>query len=332
MDIQKLKAILEAFKQKKILVIGDVMLDHYIHGSVERISPEAPVPVLEVKKEEYRLGGSGNVADNLISLGAGVKIVGLIGDDVSGKQIIKLFQNKGIDTTGLLVSNTRPTTLKTRIIAHQQQIVRIDKEEHSDISAELERQVLELIKARITEVDAIIIEDYNKGLLTRQLIESIILIGNKENKPVAVDPKFKNFFAYRNCTIFKPNFAELQKNLGILIESEEQFCEAVAVLEEKINAEFLVITRGEKGLSVFSHEKDMISIPTFAREIYDVSGAGDTVISALTLGLVSDCDVRTAATLANHAAGVVCGKMGTSVAYPQEIIDSMQETKERAAT
>jgi D-glycero-beta-D-manno-heptose-7-phosphate kinase len=327
MDIKELKSILEMFKKRKILVIGDVMLDHYIYGSVERISPEAPVPVLEVNKEEYRLGGSGNVAENLMSLGATVKIVGLIGNDHAGKQLVRLFKKKGIDATGLLISEIRPTTLKTRIIAHQQQIVRIDKEDHSDISPELEKQVLDMVKSHLNQIDAIIIEDYNKGLLTKQLIENIILVGNDTKKLIAVDPKFKNFFAYRNCTVFKPNFPELQKNLGVLIETEEQFHQAVGVLENKINAKYLVITRGDKGLSVFSKENDMITIPTFAREIFDVSGAGDTVISTLTLGLASGCDLRIAATIANHAAGVVCGKMGTSVAYPQEIINSVQDTR-----
>jgi D-glycero-beta-D-manno-heptose-7-phosphate kinase len=329
MDIKKLRTTLGLFKEKKILVIGDVMLDHYIHGSVDRISPEAPVPVLEVNKEEYRLGGSGNVAENLISLGASVSIIGLIGDDHPGKQIVKLLKKKGIDASGILITDKRPTTLKTRIIAHQQQIVRIDKEDHSDISELLENQILEMVKSHIQQIDAIIIEDYNKGLLTKQLIENIILLGNKAKKLIAVDPKFKNFFAYRNCTVFKPNFAELQKNLGVLIETEEQFRQAVSVLEDRIHAKYLVITRGEKGLSVFSKENDMISIPTFAREIYDVSGAGDTVISTLTLGLISGCDPRTAATIANHAAGVVCGKMGTSVAFPQEIIDSVHEIKRK---
>ncbi len=326
MEIKNLRSILMTFKEKKVMVIGDIMLDHYIYGSVDRISPEAPVPVLEVNKEEYRLGGSGNVADNLRSLGASVKIIGLVGADSAGDEIMKLLQAKGIDTTGILTSETRPTTLKTRIIAHQQQIVRIDKEEHSDISEELENQVLEIVKYHLPEVDAIIIEDYNKGLLTKQLIESIICFGNEAGKLIAVDPKFKNFFDYRNCSIFKPNFAELQKNLGVLIESEEQFQQAVSALQNKIEAKYLVITRGEKGLNIFSNENDMISIPTFAREIYDVSGAGDTVISTLTLGLIAGCDIETAATIANHAAGVVCGKMGTSVAYPQEIIDSMQNT------
>ncbi|HNX00356.1 MAG TPA: D-glycero-beta-D-manno-heptose-7-phosphate kinase [Candidatus Cloacimonadota bacterium] len=325
MDVKTLKSIMDGFKKKKILVIGDIMLDHYIHGSVDRISPEAPVPVLEVKREEYRLGGSANVAENLITLGAEVCIIGIVGNDQPGKQILKQLKGKKIDTQGVFVSEERPTTVKTRIIANQQQIVRIDKEKHEDIPSSMEKTILGKVISLINTYDAVIMEDYNKGLLTEHMIESIISLCNKSKKLVAVDPKFKNFFAYRNCTVFKPNFSELQKNLGIMIETEDQFQEAVAKLEERIKAKYLIITRGEKGLTVFSKGSKVVSIPTFAREIFDVSGAGDTVISTLTLGLAAGCDIETAALIANHAAGVVCGKIGTSVAKSNEIIESFSQ-------
>ncbi|HPT71522.1 MAG TPA: D-glycero-beta-D-manno-heptose-7-phosphate kinase [Candidatus Cloacimonadota bacterium] len=325
MDVKTLKSIMDGFKKKKILVIGDIMLDHYIHGSVDRISPEAPVPVLEVKREEYRLGGSANVAENLITLGAEVCIIGIVGNDQPGKQILKQLKGKKIDTQGVFVSEERPTTVKTRIIANQQQIVRIDKEKHEDIPSSMEKTILGKVISLINTYDAVIMEDYNKGLLTEHMIESIISLCNKSKKLVAVDPQYKHLFAYRNCTVFKPNFSELQKNLGIMIETEDQFQEAVAKLEERIKAKYLIITRGEKGLTVFSKGSKVVSIPTFAREIFDVSGAGDTVISTLTLGLAAGCDIETAALIANHAAGVVCGKIGTSVAKSNEIIESFSQ-------
>lgn len=321
----RVKQILKEFSKKRILVVGDLMLDHYIWGGVERISPEAPVPVVDVKKEEYRLGGAANVVHNIKTLGAEPIVVGIVGNDRYTEICKNLLLEKGISAEYILTCETRPTTVKTRIVAHNQQIVRVDFEDRQEIDADMSIRVMQTIEAIIPTVDAVILEDYNKGLLTDSIIVEIIKQARLYNKPVTVDPKFKNFFSYRQCTVFKPNFSELQKNMGIGIETEEEFIQTAHTLMERIQSEYLLITRGERGLTIFSRDKKEVVIPTFAREVYDVSGAGDTVISTMTLCLVSGCNIYDSAYIANHAAGAVCGKQGIAPAYPKDIIQSIQQ-------
>lgn len=323
-----LDSILKGFKAKKILVLGDVMLDHYIWGRVERISPEAPVPVLDVQKEEYRLGGAANVALNLKALGAQVMLCGVIGKDESAAQIKHLLDLQEIDASALVVEKNRPTTCKTRIGSAGQQIARIDFEQRNDISEQTEKQVLKQLDRLIESVDAIIIEDYNKGLLTQEVISRTIKTAKQLGKIVTVDPKQKNFFLYNGVDVFKPNYGEMQTNLGVVFESEAEFSRQAKLLRNKLKCRYLVVTRGEMGLYVYSGSSKLHRIPTFAREVFDVSGAGDTVISALTLALCQGCDILTAAVIANHAAGVVCGKAGTANASIAEIRQSYHEHKQ----
>lgn len=320
MNKQKLKGILQSFKNKRILVVGDMMLDHYIWGSVERVSPEAPVPVVNASSEEYRLGGAANVVYNIKELGAEPFVVGICGNDKHGKIMKCLFEEKGISSLGL-VENDRLTTVKSRIIAHNQQMLRVDYENRADIADSTEKLVIEKLEELVPCVDAVLIEDYNKGLLTVKVIETIINLANKYNKIVTVDPKFKNFFAYKNCTVFKPNLSELEKNMGVKIENEEHFFAISQKLKQQVKAKHLIVTRGEKGLVVFNNENH-IQIPTYAKEVFDVSGAGDTVISTLTLSLACGIDIEKSAEIANHAAGRVCAKVGIHPASVDDIMDS----------
>ena len=324
MDLARLEDILEKFSGKKIIVIGDMMLDHYLWGDVERISPEAPVPVVDVTKEEHRLGGAANVVFNLKALNAIPLPIGITGNDNYADYIFDNLEKLGIDKRLIFRYDKRPTTRKSRIIGHHQQVVRIDYESRNDIDAGLENKIINCFNDCIADIDGVVIEDYNKGILTPRIIEEVLRITAVTGKPVAVDPKFKNFFLYKNATIFKPNFEELQKNTGLPIESEDDFNYAARVLMHKLNPEYLVITRGDKGLVAFTRQGDRIDIPTFAQEVYDVSGAGDTVISALMLGICSGIDIEQAAFIANHSAGAVCGKVGIQPAYAEDIIQSFK--------
>ncbi len=328
MLVKKLEDNLVKLKDKKILVVGDLMIDHYLWGKVDRISPEAPVPVLDVKKQESRLGGAANVVNNIFSLGGKPFILGVIGDDSYGQEMRKLLREKNISDEYLIVDASRMTTVKSRIIAHNQQIVRVDYENSQNISAEIEQHLIKIAEELIPKVDAVLIEDYNKGMLTENVIRNIIRISNEHQKVITVDPKFKNFFAYKNCTVFKPNYLELQKNLGINIETEEEFQQAALDLLQRVNPEYLIVTRGENGLVIFFKNQEMFSIPTFALEVFDGCGAGDAVISTLTLCLSAGLDIKTSAEIANHAAGVVCGKVGVVPVTANEIVESFKKFNE----
>ena len=306
------------------MVIGDLMVDHYIKGRVERISPEAPVPVVEVQNEEYRLGGAANVALNLKQLGANLLLCGVCGSDAASQVLFSQLQEAGIGTEGVFCDTLRKTTLKTRINAVNQQIVRLDYENQDDIDIVLEDRIASWIKQHLAQTDAVIIEDYNKGLLTASLIAKILSMTGSVAKPVFVDPKFKNFFAYVGVDVFKPNFGELEKNLGAKFQDNESFVAAAKSLRERIAAKYLIVTRGSKGLFIFGAD-GIKHLPTFAKDVYDVSGAGDTVISVLCLAYCAGCDISEAATIANHAAGVVCGKYGTAFATAEEIVSSYHD-------
>ncbi|PID27475.1 MAG: D-glycero-beta-D-manno-heptose-7-phosphate kinase [Candidatus Cloacimonadota bacterium] len=327
MDKKFIREVIKRFKGKKILIIGDLMIDHYIWGGVERISPEAPVPVVDVKGEEYRLGGAANVVSNIKSLGADPYFIGLVGNDENGKILKNLFIEKGINPDNIIADSSRRTTIKTRILAHKQQIVRIDTEDRHFVDYETENLVIERLESLISNTDAVILEDYNKGILSKRIIKHVIARCNELKIPVTVDPKFNNFFEYENVTVFKPNLHELEKNTGLKITDNKQFIEVSCDLMSKIRAEYLLITQGEKGLTVFSDENEPYTIPAFALEVFDVSGAGDSVIGTLTLCLVSGCDIKESALIANHAAGAVCGVAGISPVTPEMIIDSFENSK-----
>ncbi len=321
--------LLNSFSTKKILVIGDLMLDHYVWGEVRRISPEAPVPVLEAKSEEYRPGGAANVALNLKALGADPVLLGVLGDDPAAAQLVQSLTDAGILCDNLIKSRERKTSLKTRMNAVNQQILRIDHEDCRMIDSALETRVKESFVRALPDCAAVIIEDYNKGLLSASLIGDLISEAGKAGVPVAVDPKHENFFSYTSVDIFKPNYSELIAKLPARPDTEEDFIKMAEELRGTMKIKHLVVTRGAKGLTIISDNGRIHQMPTFAREVYDVTGAGDTVISVLSLAYACGRDILEAATLANHAAGVVCGKKGTATASIAEIMASIQAQEKK---
>jgi rfaE bifunctional protein kinase chain/domain len=305
--------IFEKFNSLNILVIGDVMMDSYIWGKVERISPEAPVPVVRVSKKENRLGGAANVALNIQSLGATPIICAIVGDDAEGLDLMRLLDNANLSKEGILTIKDRQTTVKTRIIAHNQQIVRVDAETDENISNEstslLINQILKIIAAR--KIDAIIFEDYDKGLITKKLIEDIVRIADQKQIITLVDPKKRNFDFYKGITLFKPNLKELKEGLKISINpaDESQIVDAVNKLKEKLNAKIVMLTLSEYGVFISSENSHKL-IPAHIRDIADVSGAGDTVIATAALCLASGMDEFQTAAVANLAGGLVCEHVG----------------------
>jgi len=309
-SLERLDEIKEKFKGKNIAVVGDLMIDCYFWGVVKRISPEAPVPVVEVDDEFVRFGGAANVAYNIVTLGGNAFPVGVIGDDNDGVLFKNLMTEAGISPDGIIVDNSRPTTAKTRVIASKQHVVRIDKESKANISEVVEEKIFEFLKSKATELDAVILEDYNKGVLTTKLIQKIISLCEENNIIVTVDPKFLNFFEYKNVTVFKPNRKETEDALGMMLSSPEALSEAGKVLLERLNANYVLLTLGEEGIALFERGKTEKKVPTKARKVSDVSGAGDTVISTLTMALAAGAEISEAAYLANYAGGLVCEEVG----------------------
>lgn len=309
-SLKKLNGLKNNFRGKRIAVIGDLMLDCYFWGGVSRVSPEAPVPVVEVDNEFYRFGGAMNVAYNIQTLGGVPFPIGVIGNDNDGKIFRGLLKKTGITDKGIVVDRKRPTTAKTRVIANQQHIVRIDKEKTNSITRQIENKILSLLKKEIKKIDAVILQDYNKGVLTEDLIKRIIKICNEAKKVITVDPKFNNFFNYQNVTVFKPNRKEAEDAFGIRMKTETDITNAGTKLLEKLKCKYVLLTLGENGIALFENGKLERRIPTKARKVSDVSGAGDTVISTLTMALTAGADIYDAAYLANYAGGLVCQEVG----------------------
>lgn len=314
------------FRKTGILVIGDLMVDQYIWGKVRRISPEAPVPVVEVTQENFLLGGAANVAHNVHSLGGKVFIAGTVGQDETGKMLINMLAEKGFNAEGIIIDGSRPTTVKTRVLAHSQQVVRFDREEKSDIGRSTMSLLIEYIKSCLPEIKGIIISDYCKGLITKALIRQINTLATSRIF-VAVDPKIGHFDYYRGVDLITPNLNEASFGSGIDIRDDESLTAAGRILLRKLQCRAIIITKGEEGMTLFEKNGKVTPIPTCAREVYDVSGAGDTVIAALTLSHSAGIPLKKAADIANHAAGVVVGKIGTAVATPEEIAKSMKECR-----
>lgn len=307
---KRLKELKKNFNGKRIAIIGDMMLDIYYLGDVKRISPEAPVPVLEVENEIFRFGGAANCALNIAKLGGHPEPIGIIGYDSFGTVFDSLLSEAKISHHGIIEDDQRPTTAKTRVIADSQHIVRIDKESKEIISPAIQQKILDYLKTIIKNLDGIILQDYNKGVLTKSLIKQVIQLANRFNKLVTVDPKFNNFFEYKNVTVFKPNKKEAEDVLGMKIRTDKDISLAGNTLLKKLNAKNILLTLGESGIAVFEKGKPEKRMPTKARKVADVSGAGDTVISALTLALAAGANIIEASYLANYAAGIVCEEVG----------------------
>ena len=311
--------LISSFAGKRILVLGDMMLDEFIWGKVRRISPEAPVPVVEVARESYHLGGAGNVAANIRALGANPVPIGLVGDDHSAHRLSSLFQDGGIEASGLVAEAGRPTTVKTRIVAHNQQIVRADRENRTPLTAERNNALLAAFLKWLSTCVAVVVSDYDKGVVNRQLLSQALPAAQEAGIPVLLDPKVYQADYYRPITLITPNQREAELITGVSIDDARQLEVAGRQLLERFQCPYALITRGEEGMSLFSREGSH-HLPTFAREVFDVSGAGDTVIGTLALAIAAGATMEEAAILANHAAGLVVGKVGTATITQQELL------------
>ena len=324
-NLARLKQIVSQFHRARVLVVGDLILDEFIWGNVSRISPEAPVPVVWVDSENFMPGGASNVANNIRSLGGEVHLAGVVGDDSRGETLLALLRKKGVHCEGIFADKHRPTTQKTRVIAHHQQVVRIDREELKPIPELVTKQILAYIRQRIETVDAVIIEDYGKGVIVPRLVQAIVQMAKKHGKIISVDPKETHFSYYRGVTTLTPNHHEASAAIGFKIKDDSTLEKAGRQMLRRLGCESVLITLGENGMAIFEDKKRMVRIPTVAQEVFDVSGAGDTVISALTLALASGASTIDAAHISNCAAGIVVGKVGVAVTTQQELIGSIRK-------
>jgi D-glycero-beta-D-manno-heptose-7-phosphate kinase len=327
---KKLESILKAFPRVKLLVVGDIMMDRSIFGKVSRISPEAPVPVIIAETEDFNLGGAANVAHNIRSLGGIVSLCGIVGDDENGKKIYKKIVERGIRTQGIFFEQGRQTTVKTRIIAHHphyQQLVRVDRETTDHPKASTLRNLSKFLTEKIEDFDGVVFSDYGKGLLTRKLIQTIVERARQSKKLIMVDPKVKNFFFFKGATVITPNTNEASEASRIPVTDQSSVEKMGRSLLKRLKCSALVITQGEKGMIIFERDQKPYPVPTVAKEIYDVTGAGDTVIGtmALALGTGPRVSVKDAASLANYAAGIVVGKVGTAIVSSEELLKVMKE-------
>jgi len=324
-EVSDFEKILGKVSKVKILVVGDIMMDRFIWGRVSRISPEAPVPVVTVEKETFLLGGAANVVNNIHALGGNVTLCGVIGDDEMGQKIIKKLSEMGMGLHGIFVEQGRQTTTKTRVIAHHQQLVRIDRETTDHPKVVTSRNLFEFLKKTIESFDGIILSDYGKGLLTKGLIRATIRRARERKRFIMVDPKLKNFFYYKRATVVTPNVAEASAASGILINDLSSLKRAGKILLKKLECNALVITRGEEGIAIFEPHQEPFLVPTVAKEVYDVTGAGDTVIGTMALALGTGARVIEAAKLANYAAGIVVGKIGTATVRRAELASAVKK-------
>jgi rfaE bifunctional protein kinase chain/domain len=314
-----LQKAIEKFSSANVLVIGDIIVDHFIWGTVSRISPEAPVPVVNVTDESLLLGGSANVLHNLYDLGARATLCGVIGDDLMGHHLLQLLQQMDSPTAGVIKTHDRPTTKKTRIVAQSQQVVRVDREKTSPLPVEILDALCSFIEANIASFDAVIISDYCKGVVCARLMDHLRRLVSRHHVPMIVDPKPIHAALFKGATIITPNHREAEKMSGVTICDDESLFQAAAALLQRLDSTAVLITRGEAGMTLLEKEKPIFTIPTVAKEIYDVTGAGDTVIASLALGLACGLSFAEAATLANFAAGIVVAKIGTATASAKEL-------------
>ena len=327
---KKLESIVKSFPRVKLLVVGDIMMDRSILGKVSRISPEAPVPVIIAEAEDFNLGGAANVAHNIRSLGGVVSLCGIVGDDENGQKIYRRIAERGIQTQGIFFEKGRQTTVKTRIIAHHphyQQLVRVDWETTDHPKASTYRNLSKFLTERTEDFDGVVFSDYGKGFLTRKLIQTIISGAAQSKKLIMVDPKVKNFFFFKGATVITPNTNEASEASRIPVTDQVSVEKIGRSLLKKLKCHALVITQGEKGMTIFEAHQKPYAVPTVAKEVYDVTGAGDTVIGtmALALGTGPRVSVKDAASLANYAAGIVVGKVGTAIVSSEELLNVIKE-------
>lgn len=318
-----LRQYLQRFPQASLLVIGDLILDHYVMGRVSRISPEAPVPVVHVESETLRLGGAANVFNNILALGGKVDLCGVIGADESGRLLLKELGKSRSGRGGVIIDHDRPTTRKSRVIAHNQQIVRYDMEGRQELKGTLQKRLLRYVESRIRELSCIVVSDYAKGVVSAALMLELTRMAVLRKIPVIVDPKVEHFSYYKGVTVITPNHLEATQAAGLHGDDDQTIDQAGTVIRQRLGCQSVLITRGEKGMSLFEGEGTAWHLPTQARQVYDVTGAGDTVIGTLALALATGASMREAATLANHAAGIVVGMVGTATVSPKQLLETV---------
>lgn len=318
-DGEKLVRYIDKFSRATVLVLGDIILDEYIWGDVSRISPEAPVPVVDVRQETKMLGGAANVVNNIASLGGRAILCGVVGRDRTGAEIIERIKNLNLPTDGILRVSNRPTTIKTRIIAQSQQVVRFDRESRMSIDGKQVSRLLSFIQAMTDRIDAVVVSDYDKGLITGELMEGLAKWRRRTDVILGVDPKPKHFDCYHGIDVITPNHHEAAAVSGIQIVDEESLARAGTRILDDLECRSVLVTQGKGGMTLFEKGGEITHIPTVARKVFDVTGAGDTVISAFCLGLAAGMDMKSAATVSNFAAGIVVGEVGTSTVKAEEL-------------
>lgn len=331
---ERFNQIFSQWGAHKILILGDVMLDEYLWGNVSRISPEAPVPVVEILKESMKLGGAANVALNIKALGDEPILVGVIGKDKNGERMREALNSVQITDEGIFAEDSRQTTIKTRVIAHSQQVVRADREDTQEISSELVDRIIDFVKKKIgaespeqsrREVSALIISDYGKGVITSQLLSELIDLCRKNHIFIGVDPKETHFLNYKKVSLITPNHTEAAFAYGKKIKDEDLLKEVGWGLMDRLKAEAMLITRGERGMSLFEQNKSLTHFPTRAKRVYDVTGAGDTVISTFTCAFAAGASYKEAALISNHAAGMVIGEVGTAQITKEQLTEELKD-------
>ncbi len=322
---KRAEEILNTARACRVVVLGDVMLDEFIWGDVSRISPEAPVPVVNIKRESTRLGGAANVLANVAALGAKADVIGVVGDDAAAEKLREALRaNGGVQTDNNLIKDVkRPTTIKTRIIAHNQMVVRADREQRAAVNGQVESRIITAVKEAIDGAHALAISDYDKGVITPRILSEVLPLAYGR-VPVLIDPKVRNFDSYRPATLVTPNHHEALRLTNLEDDTDENLRAAANIIKDRLECDAVLITRGERGMMLVERDGDPVCVETAAREVFDVTGAGDTVIATLAAALAAGATMTEAAILANHAAGIVVGKLGTATASAEEIIDSIR--------
>ncbi|MFM8551158.1 MAG: D-glycero-beta-D-manno-heptose-7-phosphate kinase [Nitrospiraceae bacterium] len=323
-DHSKLAHVIKRFPQTSVLVVGDLILDHYIWGKVSRVSPEAPVPVVHVQSESRQLGGAANVYHNILSLGGKAHLCGVVGSDEEGRRLLKQLGGSKSSRSGIVMDPDRPTTCKTRVVAHHQQIVRFDVERAAEITAQTQRRLIRHVESHLRGIACLVVSDYAKGVVTAPLMAELTRLAALRRIPIVVDPKVDHFSYYKGVTVITPNHLEAGQASGIQADDDRSVTEAGEIIRQRLGCRSVLVTRGEKGMSLFEPDGAAWHIPTMARQVFDVTGAGDTVIGTLALALASGASLRDSAILANYAAGIVVGMVGTATVTAAQLTEALR--------